>query len=210
MRQVNSAVGEVLITHEGREWYLRPSFFAMSKLGQPDAVVNKFKLVCDAFEFTVMGKYNSILALYPFAPFSIIRDVIEACMVEGDAHALTGHTLYYEGRGVRHKKGLLGYRDLVTIAFHLVKFGIAGKPKNKPKGGKPMRQFDASEYVGTAVAHLGLSTSDAWNLTMVEFQRAIEAKYPQDSIKDQQDISADEYNKLMAAHDEVLRKLNNG
>ena len=44
--------------------------------------------------------------------------------------------------------------------------------------GKPMREFDAAEFVGAAVAHLGVPTESAWRMCMVDLQISMKAKFP--------------------------------
>jgi hypothetical protein len=45
------------------------------------------------------------------------------------------------------------------------------------------KQFDPAEFVGYAIQALHLSTENSWNLTMFEFQRAIEKAFPIDESK---------------------------
>lgn len=52
-----------------------------------------------------------------------------------------------------------------------------------------------------AVAHLGMSDSDAWNMSMTAFQEAMEAKFP---TNDKEIISQDDYDSAMAYADLVV------
>ncbi len=43
--------------------------------------------------------------------------------------------------------------------------------------------FKINEFVASAIAHLKLSSKDAWNLTMPEFQLAVDSLFPEDPKK---------------------------
>lgn len=209
----NTAVGEVLISDEstGRSWFMRPSFLAVSSMGTPKEVMSLFERICTAYEFVVLEQHDSPLRFAPFAPFYDARKVIESCMVHGDAHRLVGRLIDY-GNGVRHKRGAMPYNKIITISYHLMKWAVAGNPKGVRKdSGESKKDFDVSEFVGAAMGHLDYSPSDAWSMTMTEFQRAMEAKYPEQmgtGVKEQQDINQTDYDALMKQHDEIKAKLN--
>ena len=90
------------------------------------------------------------------------------------------------------------------MAVDLLYMGVIGKPfrmKEQSKG-KPMREFDASELVGAAVAHLGIPTESAWRMCIVDFQIAMKAKFPD---LYQPDLpSAAEIDKLFLSTDSLL------
>lgn len=202
--QVNTSVGDVLIKANGRNYYMRPSFLSVSNIGSPKEIVRIFKLLCRAYEVVVLRVPDNALSLYPLSAFSAIDKVINACLYDEDSSDITG----YVKRG-KHVQRLATYHDLVVIAYHLLKHGIAGKPKKKVEGGEELKEFDATEYVGLSVAHLGISNNDAWNMTMVEFQRAFDAKFPSkedENIKDQQKVNQSDYDNLMAEHERIMAK----
>lgn len=204
-QQVNTSIGDVLIKANGRDYYLRPSFFAMSKIGKPKDIVDTFKFICRAYEVVVLRVPDNALSLSPLAAFNSVCKVIDACLFDGESSDITG----YIKRG-KHVQRLVTYHDLVVMAYHLMSYGIAGKPKRKSKGGEELKEFDVTEYVGMSVAHLGLSNSESWSMTMIEFQRAFDSKFPDESeeegVKDQQKVSQSEYDKLMAEHEKIMAK----
>lgn len=204
--KVNKSIGEVGIRAGERDYLLRPSFYALSQLGSPTEIVRKFRAITQTFE-CLNGWRRFPHGVDQLAAFPLARDIIDACLVKGDAHALTGHVVWYEGRGMRHKPAAIPYNDLIVLAFHLMRYGIYGNPKprkNQEGESQELTEFDPAEAVGMAVGQFGMNLSDAWNLTMIEYQRAWDGKYPeQDDTKDQQRISDDEYKELMEWHDQV-------
>ncbi|HAU6533224.1 TPA: hypothetical protein JEK82_003786, partial [Salmonella enterica] len=67
-------------------------------------------------------------------------------------------------------------------ARHLILHGVMGdQPPEEFEGkkGEYSDKFDVRSFVYTAVAHLGMSESDAWNMTMTSFRAAMNAKFPQ-------------------------------
>ena len=76
--------------------------------------------------------------------------------------------------------GAMPPQDMVHLARSLMRHGIIGlKPEGLPA--KPVKEytaeFNAREFVSQAVAHLGMSTAEAWNLTMTEFSGAMQSKF---------------------------------
>lgn len=204
--RVNKSIGEVGIKVDGRGYLLRPSFLALSQLGTPSGIVRKFKLITSVFE-CLKGWRKFPVGVSPLAAFGAVKEVIDACITDGNAHDITGHVVHYDGKGLRHKQGALSYHDLVVLSFHLMRYGVHGdpKPRKKESGStSELTSFDPAEAVGMAVGQFGMSLSDAWNLTMIEYQRAFDGKYPeQDDTKEQQRINQKEYDDLMSWHDKV-------
>jgi hypothetical protein len=77
--------------------------------------------------------------------------------------------------------GAMPAQDMVHIARSLMRHGIIGlKPEGrlleKPKE-EYVPEFKPREFVAQAIAHLGLSSAEAWNLTMTEFSGAMQSKF---------------------------------
>lgn len=87
--------------------------------------------------------------------------------------------------------GAMPAAEMVVIAQHLLRHGMVGmatpEGQSKPQQGKYAATFDAAEYIAAARVHLGLSSADAEALSMTEFQRMFEMKYPQ-AKKPERDI----------------------
>ena len=99
--------------------------------------------------------------------------------------------------------GLMPDAEKIVIARHLLQHGMVGKAR--PEGEAPAEKgaysetFDASEYIAAARVHLGLSTADAEALSMTEFQRLLDMKFP-DANKKKRDVpTRAEYEAAMAA-----------
>lgn len=173
---VNTAIGEIGIRAGEREFILRPSFFAMSKLGNPEQIVLTLKVICSAFEHR-MGNENIILKNWPLCIFQTCYKIIEACLIKGDAFELCGTI-----SNGRHRERAIPYTDIIAIAFHLMKWGIYGNPseriKKKSTRSKEMTEFDVTKAVGMMIGQFNYDHDRAWNVTMTEYQSAWEGKYP--------------------------------
>jgi hypothetical protein len=190
----NTAVGEVAIYVDGQEYTLRPSFAAMQELGTPDDIQAKLSKCMAALHAEHVTVWD-LAACY---------SVIAACGGADIPDSWVGTIAFDDNEKAYWTEGHDPHASLIVIANHLLSYGIAGKPSRarlrkaanaKPSDSKAL--FDPLEYVGAAIAHLGLNKDDAWNLTMVEFQRAIDAKYPpEDPKKEQSYMSADELRNL--------------
>ncbi len=169
-----TAIGEVGIEAGGRSYLLRPSLFSMSQIGKP----------ADIIETTAM-----ILADEPEQPYILKRfrkerfehalTVIYACAGDQDLGDLVGG-LVPTGRGrIAYSPGLLPMGDIVAIAQGLIRHGILGDVEPVPGStGEALKEFKAAEFVAAAIAHLGMSESDAWNMTMTSFTQVMRSKFP--------------------------------
>ena len=108
-------------------------------------------------------------------------DVMSACSDRKLPKGLLWETANsWDGERVVMVKGKVDLSAQILMAVDLLYMGIVGKPfkmKEQSKG-KPMREFDASEFVCAAVAHLGMPTESAWGMCMVDFQIAMKSKFP--------------------------------
>lgn len=193
----NKAVGEIVISatidNEAVDILLRPSFYAFSSIGTTEEIDATIKSCFDALENGLTSKYGILSCL----------SIIMACMKEHDRHLFPVLFGEYEltDSGIKYIDGAINRYNIIVIANHLVKWGVVGNPKQRSRKSKDRHLFDPSEYVGAAAAHLNIGTS-AWDLTMTEFQRAIESKYPLDPKKEPipQDRLEDLLKKSKAAH----------
>ncbi len=93
------------------------------------------------------------------------------------------------------------FDSIHIIAQHLLLHGIVGdQPAEQVESkGEFNSRFEARSWVYQAMAHLGLSESDAWSMTMTGLRAAIAAKYPQ---KEKNKIpSEEEYDEFMEMAD---------
>lgn len=170
---------------------LRPSLYAMSKLGTPKEIVELYA--------SVMGESKTLL-LDALA-------VVQACSGE-DLSEVIGYCDHRLKLVLRRAQP----EDLVVIARHLLQHGIIGvlpaQPRPHDAEVEYSSEFNAREYVALAMAHLSLSERDAWNLTMTGFLGAMRAKFPP-SASDTPGANApslQEAEETLAWHDAVLAK----
>lgn len=162
MQMPNIAVGEFAVHVGDRSWFFRPSLLAISRLGSPAEIVDK---------------YASVMGAFCRRSFSNSVAVLWECEVDCDSSELTGYSHSY-GRWVA---GLIPPEDVHVLAQCLMKHGVTGNlelTRRKSKAEDYTSEFSAADCVAMAMAHLGMSEREAWQLTMTSFVRAMHAKYP--------------------------------
>lgn len=163
---VNTAVGEMGLHYRGKDYLLRPSFYAINQIDTPRGIVD----IYNTLRGGAVSRNNLNLS-----------QLIMSCCCNDDISHLTGYlTESPSGKYLSIMTGKIDPADVIIMASRLLVFGLKGKPKRPQRTDlPPMLEFDATEFVGAAVAHLGVSANDAWQMTMVEFQRACEAMQPE-------------------------------
>lgn len=160
-----TGVGEVCVHIKGGEdMLLRPSLAAFFNMGSPEEIV-------DIATRALSGSFIDCLA------------VIYACSPDEDnASKVFGYTELLEGGEISYVKGLAEPEHIPIIANCLIRHGVIGVQDEDAKesgadGGEYSPTFDARKYASIAMAHLGLSERDAWNMTMTGLLGAIHSKY---------------------------------
>lgn len=175
MRKPIVSIGEIGAYVGDKGYLFRPSLSAMDSLGSPAEIVEKFG---------VLFSSPSINPIWPSASYrswerdvmSVAYDVLSACC-DDDVTPLLGHAGSKWGSFV---VGAMPPLDMVPLARSLMSDGIIGL---KPEGlqAEPSEEytaeFHARDFVAQAIAHLGLSSAEAWNLTMTEFSGAMQSKF---------------------------------
>ena len=139
----------------------RPSLRNIASLGTPVEIIALFE--------SVMGESTQLQMVDAMG-------VLWACCETPDAaHEAIG----YLGEG----DAVLGKMEPVHkihIARHLMLHGMVGDveivPDNKTTG--PIKEFKASNFAALAIAHLGMSQADAWDMSMTALITALNAKFP--------------------------------
>jgi hypothetical protein len=163
--RVLTAIGEIGITAKSRDFLFRPSLYAMSLLDDP------VKLFADIHQEggTKEAEHSRFLAAI---------EVIQCCIDEDITH-LIGHT---GSRPDRWVPGLINHEKIIVLASSLIRHGLIGpKFENDDIGTKKKEfseKFDPAGIVSLAIAHLGVSEADAWNMTITGFLLAMRAKFP--------------------------------
>lgn len=170
-----TAIGEVGIETGGRSYLLRPSLFSMSQIGSPADIIEATALLLAPEP----GPENPfILKRFRKERFEWALTVMYSCAGEQDLGDLIGGMVPGRGR-INYSPGAMPPHSIVAIAQGLIRHGILGDVENDSEpGGETMSEFHAQEYVSAAIAHLGLSESDAWNMTMTSFVNVMKSKFP--------------------------------
>ena len=161
-----TSIGEQLVTVGDRSVKFRPSLLAMTRIGTPAEIVQVFAQVCGA---------PQPYAAWRKQQFAAACCVMIACAEDDDISWLIGHV----NERFRYVRGVLPLEDIVGLATGLLRHGVVGDVKpDRPARGDYVREFDARGIAATAMAHLGLSEQEAWQLTMTSYIGAMRAKYP--------------------------------
>lgn len=169
----NTYAGEVAIAWQGRDYLFRPTLAAIGSLGTPRGIVDILRRA----QKPTMDGYVAALA------------VLSACYVgdPDDINRLIGHFREVKGQ-LRYVLGSVPAQNVHVIGARLAVAGIVGDPKPRKGDGNSTREFDPAEFVGAAQAHLGMSSAEAWQMTMIEFQRAMDAKFPDPKAQKEKDL----------------------
>ena len=192
--RVLTEIGEQGLTlPDGRSVVLRPSFYAMTRLGDPARIVEVFaeihqppvlvehmdfdldsvKLAGDAISVTRLHRYwRSMLFLS--------WEIICAC-AEEDVTAFIGEP---GSRYGSYRLGQVSPEIMLALARSLMQHGTIGPiakavehAEKAPANAVYVREFEALKFVSKAVAHLGVTEGEAWNMTMSSFAAHWEAKF---------------------------------
>lgn len=199
--QVITDIGQAVIRAGGREIFLNPSFLAMSRLGAPEEIVRLFVTVhaghYPTHRISEPAIMRDVLARCFAEMTAAAARVVIACCTENISQLIGTYQVTTKGK-LFYRPGLLPVTDVTELARHLIRHGVMGdQPPEQLKGQKNeySSKFDARSFVYTAVAHLGMSEADAWNMTMTSFRAAMNAKFP---AKEKDKIPTEE------AYDEVM------
>ena len=189
MKPVITDVGQFIIHSKDIDYSFIPSFFNMTKIGNPEKIVEIFS--------TVFGEINNsnFKQVMQYAD-----EILEACC-ETDCSVITG---YIKGADeLINVEPAIPIEDKLTLAQHLLKHGLIGEipPKKTSDDTDYSNEFHAKQFVYLAVAHLGMREIDAWNMSMTAFQEAMEAKFPNN---DKDIISQDDYDSAMSYADSIV------
>lgn len=175
--------GELAVSTATHDYLFRPSLAAMASLGSPGEIVELFALL------------HSQPAIHPAYPemsyrqwerdvLSASYDVLAACC-DDDVTPLLGYVGSRYGSWI---PGAMPSEHMPHLARSLMRHGITGnvKLRGKPKSSDYSDEFNAKDFVATAIAHLGLSEDEAWRMTMTTFSAAMQSKFgkPDNNVDD--------------------------
>lgn len=173
---------------DGREFTFRPTFGRIAALGRPGQIVDIFR--------GLLGPRALLDARYVLA---ILCD-------QEDVTLLIGWLDLEKG----WQPGAMPASEQICLAAHLLRHGIVGAASVDSRGAgsvKPAVEFQVGEYVAAARVHLGMSASDAEELSMSEFQALFEMKFPDPNKKKRDVPTRKEYRAAMAAMSNVAEKI---
>lgn len=206
-------IGECVISDGQNEYFFRPSFINMTRIGEPDEIVqalydlfndevgDMMRKALKAFG-TIPTWLTSHLVLPQYSKKAIVTamSVLQACSPQ-DVTELTGEVV--PGRSGKwtfvYRKGRMTPEEMVIIARSLMAHGVIGKAKvrklQRHEGGQASSEFNAFEYISAARTHLVMSREEAERLTMTEFQMLLAAKFPEQRgfTREEYDAVADGY-----------------
>lgn len=202
-------IGEFLIAAGEKEYFFRPSFINMTRIGEPKDIVTAFY---DLHHDEVSDLIRSAINAYGLVPEWLIQHIrttsygkkaIMAAMTvlssccDTDVTPLIGELRIAKTKGKPFKlrRGVMDEFDMVVIAQALITHGIIGKARirklQRHENTSTTSEFNAFEYISAARNHFGMSRDEAEQLTMTEFQHLIAAKYP-----DQKGFTREEYDSI--------------
>ena len=212
-------LGECLIGTDDREFFFRPSFRNMARIGEPEEIVQTFYELCndEATPLIQRAAQAYIHDEYSRLPDCVLRyiqsglltrkaimaahTVLTACC-DDDIGALVGWMKpgKTRKRGFVWRPGSMPPESMVIVAQNLMMHGIVGKAKvrklQRYETNETTSEFRAADYIMAARNHFGISREEAENLTMTEFALMLNAKYP-----NQKGFTREEYDTVMDEDD---------
>ncbi|WP_163351048.1 DUF6246 family protein [Klebsiella aerogenes] len=208
-------LGECVIGTDTHEYFFRPSFRNMARIGEPDEIVQTFYDLCND-ELTPLIQLAAqayISDEYSRLPDCVMRyiqsgllnrkavmaahTVLTACC-DDDIGELVGWMKPGKSRkrGFMWRPGTMPAPEMIIVAQNLMMHGIIGKAKvrklQRYESNETTSEFRATDYIMAARNHFGISREEAENLTMTEFALMLNAKYP-----NQKGFTREEYDAVM-------------
>jgi len=218
---VLTEIGEMALSDATHDYFFRPSFANMTRIGSPAEIVERFTELHHSEAPRIMQSsieaYGSIPSWLATYINSMGGEALKAGMIvmqaccEDDLTPMIG-----EWKGWRHcvvyRPGRLPKNDIIVLAQHLMQHGIVGKAKvrqlQRHETGERTTEFKAFDYISAARSHFGMNRTEASQLTMTEFQMLLAAKYPDQKgfTREEYDSIADEYLAKQAVRRENAKK----
>ncbi|EPA9111041.1 MAG: DUF6246 family protein [Serratia liquefaciens] len=206
-------IGEMVISDTNRDYFFRPSFANMTRIGSPAEIVERFaelhtsdaprllEAAIDAYG-SVPGWLLNHINAPSFSSDAIYAGIIvmQACC-DDDVSALVGE-LRPSKRGKRafvFRQGKIPASDIIVLGQSLITHGIIGKAKvrklQRNESNSYVNEFRSFEYISAARNHFNMPRAEAEQLTMTDFQLLLAAKYPEQKgyTREEYDNAADDY-----------------
>lgn len=217
---IHVRTGQFAAVVNGKRYEFNPCFAAMAKIGNDSELVEYFALIHGS-------KYPSRLPTDPDLRNSIMArcygEIVQTsmrilkCCSDDEIAPLLGECRLTSSGKLRLKPGLMPTSDVITLAQHCMYHGLIGDGPEEDAGeireGEYKPTFNVLEFVYSAVAHLGLSESEAWNMTMTGYRAAVRAKTPPEARNKQKrpNVLLDKkaYDDGMNGAMEILKRMKN-
>lgn len=200
-------IGEIGISDSaegGADYLFRPSFLAMTRIGEPRDIVKSFSIIhgCETQQIIYLILANQTVHPSLFersmkrAADNLLAEAMRIlqCCCDIDITYLVGEWVEDDGV-VSYKPGAMPESDIVILAQQLMQHGLIGKAKvrklQRHESGEATAEFRAIDYIVSAQTHFKMSEDEAARLTMTKFQLLLAAKYP-----DQKGFTREEYDKI--------------
>lgn len=212
-------LGECVIGFGDREFFFRPSFRNMARIGEPAEIVQTFYDLCNdeatpllqrAAKAYIRDEYSRLpdcvtqyiqSGLLARKAIMAAHTVMSACC-DDDIGELTGWMKPAKAskRSFVWRRGGMPPENMVIVAQSLMMHGIVGKAKvrklQRYETNETTSEFRAADYIMAARNHFGISREEAENLTMTEFALLLNAKYP-----NQKGFTREEFDSVMDEDD---------
>ncbi|AUR85551.1 hypothetical protein NVP1076O_46 [Vibrio phage 1.076.O._10N.286.51.B7] len=190
-------IGHFEIKAEGRCYNLIPSFENIMKLGDGEELIDIYNTLHGIAE---APEHPDILHDFNMYLVGLSAEVIRSC-ADIDPSLLLVDVVDRNGKfklKLGSGKKLTPERQII-LAAGLVRHGVAGvNPESKSKSkGKAATSIDIWDYVNTARVHLEITRNEALSLTMTEFAKMMNIKFPPEKTAVDV-ISDDEYDEAMS------------
>ncbi|HAI5500950.1 TPA: hypothetical protein PBO77_001333 [Escherichia coli] len=217
---IHVRTGQFAAVVNGKRYEFNPCFAAMAKIGNDSELVEYFALIHGS-------KYPSRLPTDPDLRNRIMArcygEIVQTsmrilkCCSDDEIAPLLGECRSTSSGKLRLKPGLMPTSDVITLAQHCMYHGLIGDGPEEDAGeireGEYKPTFNVLEFVYSAVAHLGLSESEAWNMTMTGYRAAVRAKTPPEARNKQKrpNVLLDKkaYDDGMNGAMEILKRMKN-
>ncbi|ASG44774.1 DUF6246 family protein [Citrobacter freundii] len=204
----------------GKDYFLRPSFEAITRIGNPEDIVKTFAIihgseVADLINICTVSlgglpewlspSFNRAAEKLFFSSWQVLQACCEEDLapVIGEWKAWSNCVVYRPGRMPKN--------DIIVMAQQLMQHGILGKAKvrklQRHETGEKTNEFRSMDYIVAAQIHFGISEEEASGLTMTKFQMLLAAKYPEQKgfTKEEYEKIADDYLAKQAARRATLK-----
>ncbi|MBM7346053.1 DUF6246 family protein [Pantoea coffeiphila] len=212
-------LGECVIGTDDRDYFFRPSFRNMARIGEPAEIVQAFYDLCNdevtpllqrAAKAYIRDDYSRLpdcvqryiqSGLLTRKAIMAAHTVLTACC-DDDIGELVGWMKPGKTgkRGFVWRSGSMPPENMVIVAQNLMMHGIVGKAKvrklQRYESNDVTAEFRGADYIMAARNHFGISREEAENLTMTEFAMMIAAKY-----SNQKGFTREEYDEVMDEDD---------